>query len=284
VAFRSETDAAAAWDFGDGVTSTENPATHTFEEPGLYTVMLRVTDRDGASAVDYAEIAVDRKTNEPIVRAGFSDGETPALAMKGTARRGQDGTIRLPDGKPWGWAKAGDGVLDDLRGLRSFTILGWVRPDSLKIGSGGNRIVFCLNKDHSGIDLVCHSDGRLRLAVNQWPDRIRNDSSPGKLVVGKWTRFAVTYDATKAADNVGWYFSRPQDEPGPAAVALDRKTTYNVGPVAGDVGPLAIGNFNETMHGYGLDRQFRGRIRRLQVFGSRASGRGAMSLEEIGRR
>jgi len=284
VTFRSETDAAAAWDFGDGATSTENPATHTFEEPGLYTVMLRVTDRDGASTVNYVEIAVDRNTNEAIVRAGFADDETPALAMKGTAKRGKDGTIQLPDGKPWGWAKAGDGVLDDLRGLRSFTIIAWVKPDSLKIGSGGNRILFCLNKDHSGIDLVCHPDGRLRLAVNQWPDRIRNDSSPGKLVVGKWTRFAVTYDATRTADNVGWYFSRPQDEPSPAAVSLDHKTTYNVGPVAADIGPLAIGNFNETMHGYGLDRQFRGWIRLLQIFGSRTSGRGAMSLEEIGRR
>ena len=108
--------------------------------------------------------------------------------------------------------------------------MGWVKPDSLQIGSGGNRILFCLNNDHSGIDLVCHPDGRLRLAVNQWPDRVQNDSSPGKLVVGQWTRFAVTYDATKATDNVSWYFSRPQDEPGPAAVALDRKTTYNVGP------------------------------------------------------
>ena len=284
VTFRSETDTAAAWDFGDGATSTQNPATHTFQQPGFYTVTLRVTDRDGGSAVNQVQIAVDRNTDEPIVRAGFAEGETPALTMKGTAKRGPEGIIQLPDGQPWGWVKAGDGVLEDLRGLRSFTIIGWVKPDSLEIGSGGNRILFCLNRDHSGIDLVCHPDGRLRLAVNQWPDRIQNDSSPGKLVVGKWTRFAVTYDATKAADNVRWHFSRPQDEPEPAALALDRKTTYNVGPVAGDIGPLAIGNFNETMHASGLDRQFRGRIRCLQIFGSRASGRGAMSLEEIGKR
>ena len=176
----------------------------------------------------------------------------------------------------------GDGVMEDLRGLRSFTITGWLKPDSLQIGSGGNRIVFCLKRDTSGIDLVCHPDGRLRLAVNQWPDRIQNDSSPGKLVVGKWTRFAVTYDSTKTADNVCWYFSRPQDQPGEASLALDRKTTYNVGPVAGDIGPLAIGNFNETMHSYGLDRQFRGQIRSLEIYGSRISGRGALSLDEIG--
>jgi PKD repeat protein len=282
VTFRSETDAAVAWNFGDGATSTQNPATHTFEQPGFYTVTLRVTDRDGGSAVKQVQIAVDRSADEAIIRAGFAEGETPALTMKGTTKRGPKGTIQLPDGQPWGWAKAGDGVVEDLRGLRSFTIIGWVKPDSLQIGSGGNRILFCLNKNHSGIDLVCHPDGRLRLAVNQWPDRIKNDSSPGKLVVSRWTRFAVTYDATKAADSVCWYFSQPQHEPRSAAVSLDRKTTYNVGPVGSDIGPLAIGNFNETMHDYGLDRQFRGQIRGLEIYGSRISGHGAMSLEEIG--
>jgi hypothetical protein len=159
-----------------------------------------------------------------------------------------------------------------------------LKPDNLQIGSGGNRIVFCLQRNTSGIDLVSHPDGRLRLAVNQWPDRVQNDSSPGKLIVGKWTRFAVTYDGTKTADNVGWYFSRPQDQPGEAALVLDRKTTYNAGPVAGDIGPLVIGNFNETMHSYGLDRQFRGQIRGLEIYGSRISGRGALPLEEIGGR
>ena len=85
-------------------------------------------------------------------------------------------------------------------------------------------------------------------------------------------------------NNVSWYFSPPQDEPGPAALALDCKTTYNVGPVAGDLGPLAIGNFNETMHSSGMDRQFRGQIRSLEIYGSRISGRGALSLEAIGGR
>ncbi len=167
------------------------------------------------------------------------------------------------------------------RGLRSFTILGWLKPQSLQVGSGGNRIVFCLNKDHSGIDLVCHADGRLRLAVNEWPDRIANDSSPGKLQIGRWTFLAVTYDGTQTHDNVSWYFSPPVDAPGRAAVVLDRRTSYGAGPVAADIGPLCIGNFNDTMRSYGLDRQFRGEIRSLQIFGSRVGGRGAMNLEDI---
>ena len=99
--------------------------------------------------------------------------------------------------------------------------------------------------------------------------------------MGKWTRFAVSYDSTKTAGNVCWYFSRPQDQPGEASLILDCKTTYNVGPVAGDIGPLAIGNFNETMHSFGLDRQFRGQIRSLEIYGSRISSRGALTLDEI---
>jgi PKD repeat protein len=281
VTFHSETDGAGTWDFGDGTTSTDNPAQHNFTQPGLYTVTLRVTDTDGGSAVDVVQIAVDRNSEEPIVRAGFAKGETPAISLKGTARRGEDGSMLLPAGEPWGWAAAGDGVVDDLRGLRSFTITGWLKPDNLQIGSGGNRIVFCLQRNTSGIDLVSHPDGRLRLAVNQWPDRVQNDSSPGKLIVGKWTRFAVTYDGTKTADNVAWYFSRPQDQPGDTALALDRKTTYKAGPVADGIGPLVIGNFNATMHSYGLDRQFRGQIRGLEIYGSRISGRGALPLARI---
>ena len=159
--------------------------------------------------------------------------------------------------------------------------MGWAKPENLQIGSGGNRIVFCLNRDHSGFDLVCHADGRLRLAVNQWPDAIRNDSSPGRLQIGRWTFFAVTYDATLDRNNVCWYFSDPRDSPDATAVALDRKTTYRGGAVASDLGPLTIGNFNETMRGYGLDRQFRGTIRSLEIFGSRLGGRGALRAGAI---
>jgi PKD repeat protein len=280
VTFRSETEGAAAWEFGDGAKLMTNSATHTFAQPGLYTVTLRVTDASGGSAAAVVQIAVDRNASEPIVRAGFAEGEVPSIRVMGTARRNKEGGIELPDGQPWGWAAVGDGVVEGLRGLRSLTITGWLKPDSLQAGSGGNRIVFCLKRDTSGIDLVCHPDGRLRLAVNQWPDRIQNDSSPGKLVRGKWTQFAVTYDSTKTAENVCWYFSRPQDQPDPVTLALDRQTTYNVGPVGGDLGPLAIGNFNETMHSYGLDRQFRGQIRNLEIYGSRISGRGALKLTE----
>jgi hypothetical protein len=122
----------------------------------------------------------------------------------------------------------------------------------------------------------------LRLAVNQWPDQVDNDSSPGRLVAGKWTFFAVAYDGTRSADNVAWFFSAPLPAPDlVAAVHPDRTTAHAAGAVGLDVGPLAVGNFNPTRQGAGLDRQVRGEIRGLQVFGSRLDGRGALSPNDI---
>jgi PKD repeat protein len=270
------------WDFGDGTTSRDSKPTHVFEKAGFYSVRLTVTDAHGSSAEAFQSIAVDRDVTEPVLRVGMPEGkEAPGVTLHGTARRADNGSFHLPEGAPWGWVQVGDGVIEGLRGLRSFTVMGWLKPESLQVGSGGNRILFCLKQSRSGIDLVCHSDGRLRLAVNEWPDSVRNDSSPGKLQVGKWTFFAVSYDATASGDNVSWYFSVPSDTPGQPVVALDRRTAYHAGPVDSDVGPLAIGNFNETMHGYGLDRQFRGQIRSLQIYGSRVGTRGALPLEVI---
>jgi hypothetical protein len=286
VKFTSDFDGRTLWDFGDGATSDDPNPTRVFEKPGLYEVSLTVTDARGGQARAFQPIAVDRDASAPIVRAGFASGETPELHLAGTSRRGDGGGLLFPAGAPWGSARVGTGVVEDLRGLRSFTVMGWLRPEGLEVGSGGNRILFCLNKDHAGIDLVCLPDGRLRLAVNEWPDSVRNDSAPGRLRVGKWTFFAVTYDATATGtatgENVSWFFTEPSDAPDrSSAVTLDRRTSYQAGPVGADIGPLALGNFNDTMSGFGLDRQFRGEMRGLSLFGSRLEGRGALGLEDI---
>lgn len=269
------------WDLGDGTKATGAEVRHTYPQTGVYEVKVTLTDAAGASAVAYARVVADKLADQPLVRVGFAADETPALKFHGSAKRGENGMISLPDQAPWGWVQAGEKPVEDLRGLRSFTISGWLRPSSLAIGPGGNRILFCLKTDSDGLDLVCLADGRLRLAVNQWPDAVRNDSSPGKLVVGKWTYFAVTYDAEAERDNVSWYFSEPLDAPARGGLLLDRKNTYRQGRVGVEAQGLAIGNFNQTMHSHGLDRQFRGDILGLQIHGSRVSARGALPLEAL---
>ncbi len=264
------------WTFGDGSSSSERNPEHIYKEPGLYTAMLTITDKDGLSNSAAISIAVDRPTDEPIVRIGFKDGDTPDTKLHGKIKRAKDGTYDFGDGEPWKWISVGDKPIEALEGLRSLTILGWANPSSLKIGSGGNRIVFNLNYNRSGFDLVCLQDGRLRLAVNEWPDRVRNDSSHGKLRIGKWTFLAVTYDGTKADNNVRWYFGDPD-----AAAKLDRTTSYSRGPTGKGSGTLTVGNYNESIQRHGKDRQFRGQLRGIQIFGSRIGPRGALSLNAI---
>jgi len=207
---------------------------------------------------------------EPIVRVGIKEGGSHTVTLQEGLKRLPGGTLDFGGGPPWKWATVGDGPVEALEGLWAFTICGWVRPASLRIGRGGNRIAFNLNYNKAGFDLVHLGDGRLRLAVNQWPDRVRNDSSPGKLQVGKWTFFAVAYDGTKPRDNVRWYFGAPK-----APATLDRTTSYNRGPTGSGSGPLTLGNYNTTIHRHGTDRQFRGQLHGVRIFGS------ALALDDI---
>ncbi|MHB8903053.1 MAG: DUF5060 domain-containing protein, partial [Thermoguttaceae bacterium] len=63
------------WDFGDGATSDAANPTHVYRKPGIYSVTLTVTDAERASARSFVQIAVDRTTADPIVRAGVGEGE-----------------------------------------------------------------------------------------------------------------------------------------------------------------------------------------------------------------
>jgi hypothetical protein len=276
VQFSTPTGLQCRWEFGDGSSSSERNPVHIYKEPGLYTATLTITAEEGLSSSMPIGVAVDRATDTPIVRVGFKRGESPGIRLHGKVGRGKDGSYDFGDGEPWKWISVGDVPVEALEGLRSFTILGWAKPRSLKIGSGGNRIAFNLKYNRSGFDLVHLKDGRLRLAVNEWPDRVDNDSSPGKLQAGKWAFFAVTYDGTKAKDNVRWYFG---DADSPAQ--LDRTTSYSRGPTGKGSGTLTIGNYNESIQRHGKDRQFRGRLRGIEIFGSRIGHRGALSLSDI---
>jgi probable HAF family extracellular repeat protein len=64
-----------AWDFADGSTGTGILVTHTYAEPGRYSVKLTVTDDNGATAT----VTRDLIAMSPLAAAGYTVVEIPSL-------------------------------------------------------------------------------------------------------------------------------------------------------------------------------------------------------------
>lgn len=71
--------ASRLWDFGDGTTSTDASPQHSYEQPGLYTVSLTITDAQGNQKSEIKEgfIAVDTTApvNAEFVASGRNDAQ-----------------------------------------------------------------------------------------------------------------------------------------------------------------------------------------------------------------
>ncbi len=276
VAFSTTSQGTIRWDFGDGATSSSPTTRHRYEKAGTYVATLTVTNPEGTRAMSRITISAAGLPGPPLVRIGFLSGRNDDVMLHGKIVRTKDGGFDFGTQAPWKWLTVGDQPLKSLEGLHSFTIAGWIRVKDLKMGNGGNRIVFNLNRDRAGFDLVQLADGRLRLAVNQWPDQTQDDSSPHRIVAGKWVFFAVTYDANRLTNNVHWYFGDKS-----TMAMLDRVTSFNRGPTDSGSGVLAVGNYNKTLHSNGTDRQLRGQLRALQIYGSQSDSGAALPIEEV---
>lgn len=68
---------AFAWDLGDGTTSTDAVVDHTYAAPGLYRVILRVTDESGATGADSIDIRVRGGSAIAIISATPTSGPQP---------------------------------------------------------------------------------------------------------------------------------------------------------------------------------------------------------------
>jgi PKD repeat protein len=76
----------AAWDFGDGATSSDSDPRHVYAHAGSYTVTLTMRDTYGSSAhAEASYITVDpRLVNVPVAgRSIVSDAATPLAALAG---------------------------------------------------------------------------------------------------------------------------------------------------------------------------------------------------------
>lgn len=93
------------WDWGDGTThGTGGSATHTYLNPGTYTVRLTVTDDKGATGSQAITVTVS-STSNVAPTASFSSTVTKlSVAFNGSGSTDTDGTIVSYD---WDW---GDGT------------------------------------------------------------------------------------------------------------------------------------------------------------------------------
>jgi len=176
---------------------------------------------------------------------------------------------------------------EELKGLKSFTITGWVNCRNSAEGGGGNRIVSWSRIDGSadGVDLVYKSDGSLQIGINRHPDNSPARSSPGKIPTdpaagsANWRFFAVTYDETLVSGHVKFYFGTPTE-----GATLDCARDHDQGPLGPNIAPcVTIGNFVPACRTTGNrhDRMFRGLIDEIRIYGSARDGTGALALEEI---
>lgn len=103
---------AWAWRFGDGSTSAEREPTHTYAEPGTYTVRLTVTDDDGSTDELSDEVRVTAPSTPPSNQAPRAEFEIDCRDLTCTftdQSEDEDGSI---ESREWDF---GDGATSSQR-------------------------------------------------------------------------------------------------------------------------------------------------------------------------
>jgi PKD repeat protein len=134
-----------AWDFDGNGTFDQNGSAaivdHTYEVAGTFTVVLRVTDNNGATDTDNAVITVGDPNMPPTASAtGSVDGSNPLLVhFDGTGSTDLDGNIVSYD-----WDFDGDGTFDLLDGGPT--------PDHLYSSFGQKTVILKVTDDKGNMD------------------------------------------------------------------------------------------------------------------------------------
>lgn len=284
--------------------SSNNTAVATVSSTGVVTgvaegsATITVSTQDG-SKTDSCIVKVVFAANPiQLINLGFNENTGNIVANTGTV------PVTLTKSTPPSWSTnvfvnggassldfgttSGDyyvessSVINELAGLNSFTITGWVNCRNSTVGSGGNRIVSWINNGAHGVDVVYMSDGSLKVGINQWPDKTIAISSAGKIPtnengsVSNWKFFAITYESS--VSTLQFYFGDNFH-----LASLDKSVTYPQGDVGTSIGKLAIGHFNsESNRSTRTDRIFRGVIDQIEVYNSALPLRDIQTIQNIG--
>ncbi len=189
--------------------------------------------------------------------------------------------------------------IENLKNLKSFTICGWLtckaekENPADKLAPAGNRILSWLNHGREGVELVHRAEGNLQLGINQWADgsaavseakqvpivdeKKVTPENQNQLNQANWRFFAVTYDSTAAAGHVKFYFGTRA-----ADAKLNKACDYPRGPAGAKISPtLTVGNTTLVTRPMAPDRNFKGQIDEVRIFGSTADGSGALAVPDL---
>jgi hypothetical protein len=231
------------------------------------------------------EASSDGSGGDALLRVTAGDGAeiTQAFSSDAEGVSGKQGDYALDMGSatgmgatdpastgPGGKVNSADPGLLSLSGLKSFTVTGWLKPAGT-LTAAARIIVSNL------ISVQAGSAGQLQLALNGFSGEGNHlNSEAAYEEVGSWMFFAITYDGTKAEENVAFYVGGPSAGSGLAPAGSG---SIPAGPLGDQSGPITIGN-----NAPGGPRPFQGQIDNLAIYGSTTDASGVLTaaqLEEV---
>jgi len=122
------------WKFGDNNSSSHTLApVHTYQDPGVYTVTLTITDDNGGIGADTLTVTVQAKNRPPIADYGgpYSINEGTTLNLDATGSSDADG-----DSLTYAWDLNNDGTFGDAVG--AAPTVSWTDLEALGINDDGS--------------------------------------------------------------------------------------------------------------------------------------------------
>ncbi len=180
-----------AWDFGDGQSSDQMDASHTYSSAGRFLAILTVLDDDGASASDSIEIVVEEPDNSlptAQIDADPINGTAPLLvAFDGSASSDSDGSI-----VSWDWdfgdgmTGSGDTIEHTFATAGEYTVILTVRDDKGASASTSVLITVTVPENSAPTALIQADplEGYAPLAVNF--DGSESADADGSIVAYLW--------------------------------------------------------------------------------------------------